>query len=223
MINTILFDLDGTLVAAKDWHFEALNEALAYYDFEPIPYKVHLEKYDGLPTRLKLEIFGISDPAMMAKISDLKQVKTQAIIKEKCREDPRIRREVAKLWHRGYRMAICSNAVEITCSLMLFGIGVEDYFWFVISNEAMPEPKPSPLCWQTAMDMFGVTPSQTLILEDSAVGLASAHASGAYVYPVKSPEDVICDDIVAAIEEIDSAPDYHAISRGGKPFQGRGC
>lgn len=223
MINTILFDLDGTLVAAKDWHFEALNGALAYFGFEPIPYEVHLEKYDGLPTRLKLQTFGITDQDMMSKISQMKQVKTQAIIKEKCREDPRLRREIAMLWHRGYRMAICSNAIDITCKLMLWGIGAQDYFWFVISNEAIQEPKPSPLCWQTAMDMFGVTPNQTLILEDSAVGLASAYASGAYVYPVKSPEDVVCDNIVAAIEEIDSAPDHHATGRGGKPFQGRGC
>ncbi len=223
MINTILFDLDGTLVAAKDWHFEALNEALKHFDFEPIPYDVHLEKYDGLPTREKLAVFGIEDPDMMLKISELKQVKTQAIIKLNIKEDPKIRREVAKLWHLGYRMAVCSNAIETTCSLMLWGIGVRDYFWFVISNEAIPEPKPSPLCWQTAMDMFGVVPSQVLILEDSKVGLASAYASGAHVYRVESPEDVVCDDIVAAIEEIDRAPNNHATSRGGKPFQGRGC
>jgi len=223
MINTILFDLDGTLVAAKDWHYEALNESLKHFDFEPIPYEVHLEKFDGLPTREKLAVLGIEDPDLTSKISELKQVKTQAILKEKCKEDPGLRREIAKLWHLGYRMAVCSNAIEKTCSLMLWGIGVQDYFWFVISNESMPEPKPSPLCWFTAMDLFGVVPSQTLILEDSKVGLTSAYASGAHVYPVKSPEDVVCDDIVAAIEEINSASDHHAVSRSGPAIQGRGC
>lgn len=223
MINTILFDLDGTLVAAKDWHFQALNEALKCFNFEPIPYEVHLEKYDGLPTFEKLKILGIEEGDMMSKISTLKQRKTQAIIKEKCKGDPRIRREVAKLWHLGYRMAVCSNAVEETCNLILYGIGIQDYFWFVISNEAVPEPKPSPLCWHMAMDMFGVAPSQTLILEDSTVGLASAYASGAHVYPIKSPEDVITDDILEAIEGINNAPDHHATGGGRKSFQGRGC
>ena len=27
-INTVIFDMDGVLIDARDWHYEALNEAL---------------------------------------------------------------------------------------------------------------------------------------------------------------------------------------------------
>ena len=60
MIRCILFDLDGTLVEAKDWHYEALNGALEQHGHSAIPYEEHLKDFDGLPTRVKLEELGIA-------------------------------------------------------------------------------------------------------------------------------------------------------------------
>ena len=30
-IDTILFDMDGVLIDARDWHYEALNKALSLF------------------------------------------------------------------------------------------------------------------------------------------------------------------------------------------------
>ena len=33
MIRAIIFDMDGVLIEAKDWHYEALNRALEAFWF----------------------------------------------------------------------------------------------------------------------------------------------------------------------------------------------
>ena len=57
MIKLIVFDLDGVLVEARDFHYEAMNRALASIDEKYIiGREEHLAKYDGLSTRKKLAI-----------------------------------------------------------------------------------------------------------------------------------------------------------------------
>ncbi len=57
-IKLILFDLDGVLVEAQDWHYEALNRALELFGM-PISRYDHLSTYNGLPTRKKLEMLSV--------------------------------------------------------------------------------------------------------------------------------------------------------------------
>ena len=49
-IRAIVFDLDGVLIDATDWHYEALNRSLAMFGFSISRYD-HLSSYNGLPTR----------------------------------------------------------------------------------------------------------------------------------------------------------------------------
>ena len=55
-IKAVLFDMDGVLVDAKDWHYDALNMALKDCGFKPISREEHLQIYDGLSTLQKLKI-----------------------------------------------------------------------------------------------------------------------------------------------------------------------
>lgn len=50
VVKAIIFDMDGVLIDAKDWHYEALNRALRLFGFEISRYD-HLTTYDGLPTK----------------------------------------------------------------------------------------------------------------------------------------------------------------------------
>lgn len=55
-IKAVIFDMDGVLIDAKDWHYEALNRALDHHGFTPIARNDHLSKFDGLSTRKKLQM-----------------------------------------------------------------------------------------------------------------------------------------------------------------------
>ena len=52
-IKAILFDMDGVLIDAREWHYQSLNKALQLFG-KGISRQDHLDNFDGLPTE-KLE------------------------------------------------------------------------------------------------------------------------------------------------------------------------
>jgi beta-phosphoglucomutase len=57
-IKAVIFDMDGVLIDAKEWHYEALNRSLSNFGYSISRYE-HLVTYDGLPTKKKLEMLTL--------------------------------------------------------------------------------------------------------------------------------------------------------------------
>ncbi|WP_244574490.1 HAD hydrolase-like protein [Cohaesibacter sp. ES.047] len=75
-IKAIIFDMDGVLIEAKDWHYEALNRALLLFGYEISRFD-HLTTYDGLPTRKKLEMLSAErnlPRSLHSFINEMKQI-----------------------------------------------------------------------------------------------------------------------------------------------------
>jgi HAD superfamily hydrolase (TIGR01509 family) len=178
----LLFDLDGVLVDAADWHYEALNKALVELGEEPISYEDHMENFNGLPTKKKLQKLGHKGK-FAKEISKAKQSYTYEIIKERCRPDAD---KVALLWelHKWYRVGVCTNATRKSALMMLGLSGLLPYIHFVLSNEDIKKPKPHPEIYLKAMTMAGFVAEDTCIFEDSPVGLKAAKKSKARVAEV---------------------------------------
>ncbi|MDC0445803.1 HAD hydrolase-like protein, partial [Candidatus Pelagibacter sp.] len=59
MIDTIIFDLDGVLIDSKKIHYLSLNKSLKENKIDyQISFEEHLKEFDGLPTKIKLEILN---------------------------------------------------------------------------------------------------------------------------------------------------------------------
>jgi beta-phosphoglucomutase-like phosphatase (HAD superfamily) len=86
MIKTIIFDLDGVLVEAKEIHYESLNKALGNYS---ITWDEHLSIYDGLKTNQKLEMLhknkGLPKELFQENINDVKELLDNCVLVEKYR------------------------------------------------------------------------------------------------------------------------------------------
>ena len=200
-ISCVLFDLDGVLVDATEWHYEALNRALSLFGFDITRYE-HLS-YNGLPTRRKLEMLTVEKglpAALHPMLNRLKQVYTRDEILTKCR--PLFEKEymLSRLRREGYRLAVCSNSIRDALQLMIEQSGIAGYFDLVISNQDVSQPKPDPEAFLTAMTRLGVTPAETLIVEDSPHGLEAARRSGAHVCRVSGCAEVDYARVRAAID-----------------------
>ena len=210
MIKAILFDMDGVLIEAKEWHYEALNRALDLFGM-PIDRDAHLATFDGLPTRHKLEILSKTRglPTGLQKfVNDLKQSYTTEIIYSRCRPVFHHRFALSRLKDEGYKLAVCSNSIRQTVELMMSLSRLDTYLEAKLSNEDVRRPKPDPEIYLAAMTQLGVKAEEALVLEDNAHGIQAARASGAHVLVVGSPDDVTYDRIRTAIaraEERDHA------------------
>jgi HAD superfamily hydrolase (TIGR01509 family) len=204
-ISCVLFDLDGVLVDATEWHYVALNRALALFGFDITRYE-HLSDYNGLPTRKKLQMLSVEKglpQALHDTLSRLKQVYTRDEIFTRCR--PVFEKEymLSRLRNEGYRMAVCSNSIRESLRMMVQQSGLETYFEFLVSNEDVSRPKPNPEIYTTAMTRMGVRPAETIIVEDSLHGLEAARQSGAHVCQVSGFADVDYFKVRAAIDRIE--------------------
>lgn len=204
-IKAIFFDMDGVLIDAKDWHYEALNQALSLFGMEISRYD-HLVTYDGLPTKKKLEMLTLErglPRALHDFINNMKQVFTFQLVYAKCKPTFNHQYALSNLKAKGYKMAVCSNSIRKTMDVLFERAAITDYFDFYISNEDVKEAKPNPEMYLTAIKHFGFKPQECLILEDNDNGIKAAKASGAHLLIVADVNDVNLENITNRITEIE--------------------
>lgn len=203
MIKAVLFDMDGVLIDAKDWHYDALNDVLDLFGMA-IERESHLATFDGLPTRKKLEMLtktrslprGLHD-----FINKSKQNRTVEIAMAACRPVFHHRFALSRLKTDGLKLAVCSNSVRQSVELMMKLSGLSDFLDLMISNEDVTKAKPDPEMYVTAIRAFQFDPDEVLIVEDNDHGIAAARASGAHVMVVGTTDDVNYENIMRAIAD----------------------
>lgn len=205
-IKAVIFDMDGVLIDAREWHYESLNRALGLFGFTISRYD-HLVTYDGLPTRKKLELLSRDQnlPAgLHGFLNELKQAYTIELIHARCK--PRFQHEFAlsRLKASSYRLAVASNSVRRSIDLMMEKSALSPYLSATVSNQDVVRGKPDPEIYLKTFGLLGVAPTEALIVEDNPHGIAAARASGAYVMVVEDPNDVTWDRITARLAEIES-------------------
>lgn len=196
-IAAVIFDMDGVLIEARDWHYQALNRALGHFGYSISRYD-HLTTFDGLPTRMKLEMLTREQglPQKLHRfLNDLKQVYTLELVNSHCKPIFQHEFALAKLSAAGVKLAVASNSVLRTIELMMEKSALAGYLQAVVSNQDVVNPKPDPEIYVRTMKLLGVGPAETLIVEDNPHGIKAARASGAHVMVVANPQEVTWDRI----------------------------
>ena len=130
--------------------------------------------------------------------------------------DERLRSVLSRLKKDGFSLCVASNSIRETVKMMLLRKGFLEYFDFFYSNQDVKLTKPNPEIYLRCMVKAGVSPKETLIVEDSHIGRKAAQESGAYLCPVIDSNDVtyekIKDHIVSHNEKSNLQPKW----QGGK-------
>ena len=204
MIKLIIFDLDGVLVEAKQIHYETLNKSLSEIGEKyVITESEHLSTYDGLKTTQKLELLSKNkglDPTLYDQIWNRKQQLTIETI-SKLKFDEKLIQLFKELSNRGYKLACASNSIRRSVLVMLSKIGLIEYMDLILSNEDVKNSKPHPEIYWKSMSMMEVLPEETLIVEDSPIGLLAAERSRARVLRVKNTNDLTLEKIEYKLNE----------------------
>jgi len=207
-IKAVIFDMDGVLIDARDWHYEALNRALKLFGFNISRYD-HLVTFDGLPTRKKLEMLTREQslPAPLhGFINELKQLYTLEIVHARCKPQFQHEYALSNLRAGGYKLAVASNSVRESLELMMKKSNLFCYLDCLVSNQEVAAAKPDPEIYRKSMGLLGVSPAETLVVEDNEHGIAAARAAGAHLMVVTEVREVTYDNIVRHIQEAEARP-----------------
>jgi HAD superfamily hydrolase (TIGR01509 family) len=207
MIKAILFDMDGVLIDAKDWHYEALNRALGHFGYT-ISRESHLSTFDGLPTRQKLRMLSSSrglPEALHDFLNALKQAYTLEISYQRCKPVFNHQYALSRLKKDGYKLAVCSNSVRQSIEAMMRLSSLSTYLDLIVSNQDVEKGKPDPEMYLKAMQSLNVEPNECLILEDNEHGIQAAVASGGHLLKIGVPDDVTYQAITTLISEVEAA------------------
>lgn len=219
-IKAVLFDMDGVLLDAKEWHYEALNKALELKGFPPISRQNHLTIYDGLPTAVKLRrhLPDITEEKRK-EINALKQELVLEIAGRLCKENPLHIEVLHALKQKGYSLAVCSNSIRHFVDEMMIKTRLKPYLNFFLSNQDVTAPKPNPEIYLTAIKRLGLKPTEVVICEDNPHGIEAARASGAHVFQVKTVNDVCYENLKVFISQLNGVKGYE--NRQTDPYDKR--
>lgn len=176
-IKLIITDFDGTLVNTFQANYRAYREA-----FEQVGLTLTEEQYR--------QCYGLRFDDFMAKMG-IDNAETRQLIrsfKGECypshfdllRLNEPLLKFIRVFRAGGGLTAVASTARGKNLTNALAHIGATQDFDLILAGEDVKQGKPSPEIYQTVMSRMGVTPDETLIFEDSSVGLQAASATGAH-------------------------------------------
>ena len=176
-IRLIILDFDGTLASTEEANMQAYVLALREEGIE-----LDVDEY-------KRRYFGMRCPEFLREIGITNEEDIDRIRRRKIELYP-TQFDTVKLneplWNfvqdfraKGGKVWIVSTGQIENVTNVMRHLGIEGKVDGVLTSRDVVEPKPSPDAFLKAMQAEGVTPAETLIFEDSMVGLEAAEASGA--------------------------------------------
>lgn len=192
MHKAVIFDMDGVLIDAREWHYLALNEALAPFDYE-ISIEDHENRFNGLSTRVKLGMLSEERNLPLklhSVISNVKQDRTLRIAATHC--FPNISHQIllARLKKNGIKIGLFTNSIRETSEFMLKHARIFNFFDVIVTNQDVTKGKPSPEGYLKCCELLNVFPAETIVVEDGEYGKIAATGAGCEVVMVSEPSEV---------------------------------
>lgn len=178
----IIADLDGTLFDTVEVNYRSYKKALneVGYDLEREYYAKscngrHYKEY--LPT-----IIGTKKEKLMEQIHDRKKELYSDFLYTAQKNQHLF--GILEALKEQYYLAVVTTASRRNAEEILDSFHVRNLFDVLITHEDVAYVKPDPEGFLKAMDYFGVTPQNTMIFEDSLLGIEAAAKSKTTVFVV---------------------------------------
>lgn len=175
MIRVVIFDLDNTLTdfmrmkeSAVDAAIDAMIDAGLRFPPSDIKQKIY-DIYD----KEGIEFQSVFDHAIEGLLGEMDfKVKAAGIVAYRRAKEaslvlyPHVKVTLIELIKRGIRLAVVSDAPREEAWLRLCYLQLHHMFDFVSTFDDAGERKPSPVPFQRALDYFGVSPGEAIMIGD---------------------------------------------------------
>jgi len=207
MVKGVLWDLDGVIADTEAYHYQAMQQALASF---------------GYPASHEIiqRLFGTTTEKIITAI--LPRDVDSGIIAEIIRAHSRffceniagnvvvfagVRRCLEMFASKGMLQAIASSSTRDIIESIVDELEIHGYFQALVSGAELP-PKPDAAVFRKAATALGLAEGECVVIEDSPMGIASAHSAGMRVIAVatsRTKDALVEADI--CVDRLDDLPE----------------
>ena len=177
-IKLAIFDLDGTLVDSLDELAAAANHVRTVFGLSKLS-KPEVKELLGKGSRRLVEnILPNPGPEDMARAQAEYLSYSRSHLLTATRMYPGVKDTLAALRRTVVHMAIISNKHSTLTHDLLTKLGVDSYFHAVLGPDTFPHRKPMPEPVLKLLAEFRVTPTEAVVIGDSASDILSGKRAG---------------------------------------------
>src|SRR5215468_8500013 len=210
--NTLIFDLDGTLIdSAPDLH-RSLNAVLAEQGRAAVPLaSIRAMVGDGAA---RLVERGFADTGAAVAPAALPGLVQRFLLHYSAGQHalthpfPGVIDTLAVLHEQGCRLGVCTNKPYGPTMEILDLLGLSRFFGAVTGGDSLPVRKPDPGHLLGTLDLLGAAAERAVMIGDSANDVAVARAAGVpallvrYGYTTRPVEELGGDLVIDRFDEI---------------------
>jgi HAD superfamily hydrolase (TIGR01509 family) len=200
-----LWDVDGTLIDSREYHWLSWRGALAEEGFHVTP-EQFAASFGRRNDEILRDYFPSYSSEEIARVGEAKEVVYRRLVRERGIDLlPGVRPWLDRLREEGWQQAVASSAPRANLEVIIEVLGLEDYFAAVASAEDVTEGKPDPQVFLVAAAKLGVGPDCCVVIEDAPAGTEAARRARMRSIGVLSSHEELTADIV--VRTLDELPD----------------
>lgn len=182
-IDTLLFDLDGTIVCTEHAAIAAIDESFGSLGVRLTPEEKRWivgKKWEPVLRGLR-EKYPV--PPSLEEITTTIMQRYRAMLEEDTPEVPGSAEAIRHL-RETYTLGLVSGSSRIDIERALTKLNLHNAFAVVLGAEDYEHSKPAPDSYLRALDILHRPAESTLVFEDSEAGICAARAAGLRVIAV---------------------------------------
>lgn len=210
MIDTVIFDMDGTLIdteklAVRAWVKAGETLDLSLSEQQVLDLIIGRTKKDIIDSMSSL--FGGYDTAQ--KLFDQHQVYREQLVDSELEPKPYAAECLDALKADGYKLGLATSSHRPTTDHCLELTNLTGRFVNLTCGEEVTHGKPDPETFLVAAERLGSDPSTCVVVEDSHNGVRAGHAAGMKVVmvpdllPVTDEIEALCDAVIPSLAELE--------------------
>lgn len=182
MLKLLISDMDGTLLSTEEANLRAYQRS-----FQEVGVRLTPEAYRAA--------FGLRFDAMVERVaSHLPPEDREHVRRRKIDLYPSFFGDVLlnhalveflRFSRPRHTVALATTSSRANAEALLKHFGLTEDFDQLVFGEDVKHGKPDPECYRLLIERVGARPGETLVFEDSEMGVAAAEAAGAQVMRVQ--------------------------------------